>query len=51
VMLVHFGIPIAAVPVRAAFATTAGPPLVAALKRMAATQLAFSLLMTVGLLV
>lgn len=51
VMLVHFGIPIAAVPVRAAFATTAGPPLVAALKRMAATQLAFSLLLTVGLLV
>lgn len=51
VMLVHFGIPIAAVPVRTAFATTAGPPLVSALKRMAATQVAFSLLLTLGLLV
>lgn len=51
VMLVHFGIPIAAVPVRTAFATASGPPLVGALKRMATTQMAFALLLTVGLLV
>lgn len=50
VMLVHFGIPIAAVPVRTAFATNCGPPLVGALKRMAATELAYALLLTVGLL-
>jgi 1,4-dihydroxy-2-naphthoate octaprenyltransferase len=51
VMLVHFGIPIAAVPVRTAFATTSGPGLVGALKRMAATQLAYALLFSLGLLV
>jgi 1,4-dihydroxy-2-naphthoate octaprenyltransferase len=51
VMLVHFAIPIAAVPVRAAFATTSGPALVGALKGMAVAQLAFALLLTVGLLV
>jgi 1,4-dihydroxy-2-naphthoate octaprenyltransferase len=51
VMLVLFAIPIAAVPVRTAFATTAGPPLVAALKRVAVTELAFALLFTLGLLV
>ena len=50
IMLVHFGIPIAAVPVRTAFATRAGPPLVAALKRMAVAELAYALLFTVGLL-
>jgi 1,4-dihydroxy-2-naphthoate octaprenyltransferase len=50
VMLVHFAIPIAAVPVRTAFATRNGPPLVGALKRMAVAQLAFALLFTVGLI-
>jgi 1,4-dihydroxy-2-naphthoate polyprenyltransferase len=50
VMLVHFGIPIAAVPVRTAFAATSGPALVGALKRMAVTQLAYALLFSVGLL-
>jgi 1,4-dihydroxy-2-naphthoate octaprenyltransferase len=51
IMLMHFGIPIAAVPVRTAFATTSGPSLVRALKRMAVAELAYALLMTVGLLV
>jgi 1,4-dihydroxy-2-naphthoate octaprenyltransferase len=51
IMLMHFGIPIAAVPVRTAFATTAGPPLVRALKRMAVVELAYALLFTLGLLV
>ena len=50
VMLVHFGIPIAAVPVRTAFATRTGPALVDALKRMAAVEMAYALLLTVGLL-
>jgi 1,4-dihydroxy-2-naphthoate octaprenyltransferase len=50
IMLVHFGIPIAAVPVRTAFAERAGPPLIAALKRMAAVEVAFALLLTAGLL-
>jgi 1,4-dihydroxy-2-naphthoate polyprenyltransferase len=50
IMLMHFGIPIAAVPVRTAFATRSGPPLVGALKRMAVTELAYALLLTVGLL-
>ncbi|HEX7263799.1 MAG TPA: 1,4-dihydroxy-2-naphthoate polyprenyltransferase [Candidatus Dormibacteraeota bacterium] len=50
VMLVHFGIPIAAVPVRSAFATRGGPALVTALKRMAAAEIAYALLLTVGLL-
>jgi 1,4-dihydroxy-2-naphthoate octaprenyltransferase len=50
IMAMHFGIPIAAVPVRTAFATRSGPPLVGALKRMAATELAYALLMTLGLL-
>jgi 1,4-dihydroxy-2-naphthoate octaprenyltransferase len=50
VMAVHFAIPIAAVPVRSAFATTAAPALVRALKRMAAAELAYALLLTVGLL-
>ncbi|OLC26628.1 MAG: hypothetical protein AUG06_06730 [Actinobacteria bacterium 13_1_20CM_2_65_11] len=50
VMLVHFGIPIAAVPVRTAFATSSGPELVGALKRMAAAEAAYALLLTVGLL-
>jgi len=50
IMAMHFGIPIASVPVRTAFATRSGPPLVRALKRMAAAELAYALLMTVGLL-
>jgi 1,4-dihydroxy-2-naphthoate octaprenyltransferase len=50
VMLVHFAIPIAAVPVRTAFATRTGPALVGALKRMAIAQLAYALLFTLGLL-
>ena len=49
VMLVHFGIPIAAVPVRTAFATASGPALVGALKRMAVAELAFALLLAAGL--
>src|SRR6266581_5135031 len=51
VMAVHFAIPIAAVPVRTAFATTSPPRLVAALKRMAVAELAFALLLTVGLII
>jgi 1,4-dihydroxy-2-naphthoate polyprenyltransferase len=50
IMLVHFGIPIAAVPVRTAFATQSGPALVGALKRMAIAELAYALLFTGGLL-
>jgi 1,4-dihydroxy-2-naphthoate polyprenyltransferase len=50
VMLVHFAIPIAAVPVRTAFATSSGPALVRALRRMAAAELAYALLFTLGLL-
>ena len=51
VMAVYFAIPIAAVPVRTAFATTSPPALVAALKRMAGAELAFALLLTLGLIV
>jgi 1,4-dihydroxy-2-naphthoate octaprenyltransferase len=50
VMLVHFAIPIAAVPVRTAFATSSGPALVGALRRMAAAELAWALLFTLGVL-
>jgi 1,4-dihydroxy-2-naphthoate polyprenyltransferase len=50
VMLVHFAIPIAAVPVRTAFATSSGPPLVRALRRMAIAELAYALLFTLGVL-
>jgi 1,4-dihydroxy-2-naphthoate polyprenyltransferase len=50
VMLVHFAIPIAAAPVRTAFATSSPPALVGALKRMAAAEAAFALLLTVGLI-
>jgi 1,4-dihydroxy-2-naphthoate octaprenyltransferase len=50
VMLVHFGIPIAAVPVRTAFASRSSPALVSALKRMAAAELTYALLLTAGLL-
>ncbi len=50
VMLVHFAIPIAAVPVRTAFATRTGPGLVRALKRMAAAEIAYALLLAAGML-
>jgi 1,4-dihydroxy-2-naphthoate octaprenyltransferase len=50
IMAMHFGIPIAAVPVRTAFITSSGPELVGALKRMAGAELAYALLMTLGLL-
>jgi len=50
VMAMHFGIPIASVPVRTAFASTAPPDLVRALKRMASTELAYALLFTIGIL-
>jgi 1,4-dihydroxy-2-naphthoate octaprenyltransferase len=50
-MLVHFAIPIAAVPVRGAFAGHGGPALVAALKRMAAAEIAYALLLALGLLI
>ena len=50
VMAMHFGIPIASVPVRTAFASTSPAQLVQALKRMAAAELAYALLFTVGIL-
>ncbi|SRR6266700_51796 len=50
VMLVHFAIPIAAAPVRTAFASRGGPALVGALKRMAAAETTYALLLAVGLL-
>jgi len=50
VLLVCFGIPIAAASVRIAFSTTAGPALVRALRRMAMAELAYALLFTLGLL-
>jgi 1,4-dihydroxy-2-naphthoate polyprenyltransferase len=50
VMLVGLAIPIAAVPVRIAFATTSPPALVRALKRMAVAELAYALLLSLGLL-
>jgi len=50
VMLVLLDIPIAAVPVRIAFALTAPPALVRALKRMAMAELAYALLLALGLL-
>ena len=50
VMAMHFGIPIASVPVRTAFATTSAPELVKALRRMAVAEMAYSLLFTIGIL-
>jgi 1,4-dihydroxy-2-naphthoate octaprenyltransferase len=47
---VHFAIPVAAIPVRTAFASRRGPELVAALKRMAAAEIAYALLLALGLL-
>src|SRR5258708_37974977 len=51
VALALFAIPIAALPARTAFASRSGPSLVAALKQMAAAEIAYALLLTVGLLV
>jgi 1,4-dihydroxy-2-naphthoate octaprenyltransferase len=50
VLLVLLAIPIAALPVRTAFASRSGPALVAALKRMAAAEIAYAMLLAVGLL-
>jgi 1,4-dihydroxy-2-naphthoate polyprenyltransferase len=50
IMAMHFGIPIASVPVRTALATTAAPALIKALRRMAAAELAYALLFTIGIL-
>jgi 1,4-dihydroxy-2-naphthoate polyprenyltransferase len=50
IMAMHFGIPIASVPVRTALATTDAVALVRALKRMAVAELAYALLFTVGIL-
>jgi 1,4-dihydroxy-2-naphthoate octaprenyltransferase len=50
VLLVLLAIPLAAAPLRAAFATTGGPELIKALKRMAIAQLAYALLFALGLL-
>jgi 1,4-dihydroxy-2-naphthoate octaprenyltransferase len=51
VALALFAIPIAAMPVRTAFVSHSGPSLVAALKQMAAAEIVYALLLTVGLLV
>ena len=50
VLLVLLAIPIATLPVRTAFASRSGPALVAALKRMAAAEMVFAMLLAVGLL-
>jgi 1,4-dihydroxy-2-naphthoate octaprenyltransferase len=50
VMAMHFGIPIASVPVRTALATTSAPELIKALRRMAAAEMAYAVLFTVGIL-
>jgi 1,4-dihydroxy-2-naphthoate octaprenyltransferase len=50
IMAMLFGIPFAAVPVRTAVGTSSAPALVGALKRMAATELVYALLMAFGLL-
>ena len=50
IMAMLLSIPIAALPVRTAFATRSGPELVGALKRMAGAELAYALLLTLGLL-
>lgn len=50
VLLVLLAIPPAAVPLEIAFSNQAGPPLVRALKRMAVAELAYALLLTLGLL-
>ena len=50
VLLVLFAIPIAALPVRTAFVSRSGPDLVGALKRVAATEIAYAMLLAAGLL-
>jgi 1,4-dihydroxy-2-naphthoate octaprenyltransferase len=50
VLLALFAMPIAAVPVRTAFVSRSGPALVGALKRMAATEIAYAMLLAAGLL-
>ena len=50
VLLVALAIPVAVMPVRLAYASAAGPPLVRALKRMAIAELAYALLFALGLL-
>jgi len=50
VLVALLAIPPAAVSVRAAFVSTSAPKLVLALKRMAMTELAYALLLTLGLL-
>ncbi len=50
VLAVLLAIPVAASPVRTAFISTSPPKLVTALKRMAMAQLAYALLLTLGLL-
>jgi 1,4-dihydroxy-2-naphthoate octaprenyltransferase len=49
VMAVLLAIPIAWIPLSTALSTTEAPPLVSALKRMAAAELVYALLLTVGL--
>ena len=49
-LLLALAIPMAVVPVRIAYTTEAGPPLVRALKRMALAELTYSLLFALGLL-
>jgi 1,4-dihydroxy-2-naphthoate octaprenyltransferase len=49
-LLVLLAIPIATLPVRTAFASRSGPALVAALKRMAAAEIVYAMLLAVGLL-
>jgi len=50
VMAALISLPVAAVSVRTAFVARTGPPLVGALKRMAAAELAYALLLAVGLI-
>jgi 1,4-dihydroxy-2-naphthoate octaprenyltransferase len=50
VLLALFAVPIAAAPVRTAFVSRSGPDLVDALKRMAAVEIAYAMLLAAGLL-
>ena len=50
VLLVLLAVPIAAMPVRTALVSRSGPSLVAALKRMAGAEIAYAMLLAVGLL-
>jgi len=51
ILFVLLAIPIAAAPVRIAFATSGAPELVSALRRMATAELAYALLFSLGLLI